>query len=82
MLLALTNSLTPILLMICLGFFLGKKTDYLENPSLAALVSNLGLPALLLYSVLSMQMQVFSMLKIIAATALVLVLVSLMSFFF
>lgn len=82
MLSALTNSLTPILLPICLGFFLGKKTDYLENPSLAALVSNLGLPALLLYSVLSMQMQIFSMLKIIAATALVLVLVSLMSFVF
>lgn len=82
MLAALTNSLTPILLLICLGFFLGKKTDYLENPSLGALVANLGLPALLLYSVLSMQMQVFSMLKIITATLLVLLLVSLISFVF
>ncbi|RBP84633.1 AEC family transporter [Marinomonas rhizomae] len=82
MLSALTNSLAPILLLICLGFFLGKKTDYLESPSLSALVSNLGLPALLLYAVLSMQMQVFSMLKIIAATALVLTLVALISFTF
>lgn len=82
MLAALANSLTPILLLICLGFFLGKKTDYLENPSLGALVANLGLPALLLYSVLSMQMQAFSMLKIITATLLVLLLVSLISFVF
>lgn len=82
MLAALANSLTPILLLICLGFFLGKKTDYLENPSLGALVANLGLPALLLHSVLSMQMQVFSMLKIITATLLVLLLVSLISFVF
>lgn len=80
MLPALANSLTPILLLICLGFFLGKKTDYLNSPSLAALVSNLGLPALLLYSVLSMQMQVFRMFKIIIATVLVLALVSLSSF--
>tara|TARA_R110001606_G_scaffold396353_1_gene570316 strand:+ start:228 stop:1112 length:885 start_codon:yes stop_codon:yes gene_type:complete len=82
MLSALANSLIPILLLISLGFFLGKKTDYLESPSLGALVSNLGLPALLLYSVLSMQMQIFSMLKIIAATVVVLVLVSLLSFAF
>lgn len=80
MLPALVNSLTPILLLISLGFFLGKKTDYLENPSLTALVSNLGLPALLLYSVLSMQMHVFSMVKIITATLCVLVFVSLFSF--
>jgi malate permease and related proteins len=82
MLSALASSLTPILLLICLGFFLGKKTDYLESPSLGALVSNLGLPALLLYSVLSMQMQVFSMLKIISATASVLVVAGVISFIF
>lgn len=80
MLLALAGSLTPILLLICLGFILEKKTDYLNSPSLGALVSSIGLPALLLYSVLSMQMQVFSMLKIIAATVLVLLIVSLISF--
>ncbi|WP_339721220.1 AEC family transporter [Marinomonas primoryensis] len=82
MLVALANALTPILLIICLGFFLGKKTDYLDSPSLGALVSNLGLPALLLYSVLSMQMQVFSMLKIIAATVIVLAIVALASYVF
>ncbi|PYF84761.1 MULTISPECIES: AEC family transporter [Marinomonas] len=82
MLSALASSLTPILLLICLGFFLGKKTNYLESPSLGALVSNLGLPALLLYSVLSMQMQVFSMLKIISATVSVLVLAGVVSFIF
>ena len=80
MLLALAGSLTPILLLICLGFILGKKTDYLNSPSLGALVSSIGLPALLLYSVLSMQMHVFSMLIIIAATVLVLLIVSLISF--
>lgn len=82
MLSALASSLTPIVLLICLGFFLGKKTDYLESPSLGALVANLGLPALLLYSVLSMQMQVFSMLKIISATVLVLALAGVISFIF
>lgn len=80
MLFALSSALTPILLLICLGFFLGKKTDYLDNPSLSALVSNLGLPALLLYSVLSMQMHIFSMLKIIGATALILMLVTLITY--
>lgn len=82
MLTALADALTPILLIICLGYFLGKKTHYLESPSLGDLVSNLGLPALLLYSVLSMQMQIFSMLKIIAATVLVLAIVALASFIF
>lgn len=82
MLTALAGALTPILLIICLGYFLGKKTHYLESPSLGDLVSNLGLPALLLYSVLSMQMQIFSMLKIIAATVLVLLIVALTSFVF
>ncbi|NLQ16285.1 AEC family transporter [Marinomonas sp. M1K-6] len=82
MLLALAGSLTPVVLIIFLGFFLGKKTHYLESPSLSALVSNVGLPALLLHSVLSMQMQIFSMLKIIAATVLVLALVALLSYLF
>jgi len=82
MLMALADALTPILLIIGLGFFLGKKTDYLDSSSLGALVSNLGLPALLLYSVLSMQMQVFSMLKIIAATIIVLAIVALASYAF
>ncbi|WP_417527038.1 AEC family transporter [Marinomonas shanghaiensis] len=82
MLSALAGALTPILLLICLGYFLGKKTNYLENPSLGALVSNLGLPALLLHSVLSMQMNIFSMLKLISATAIVLTLIALLSFVF
>ncbi|MDE8603287.1 AEC family transporter [Marinomonas sp. RSW2] len=82
MLTALADALAPILLIIGLGFFLGKRTDYLNSPSLGALVSNLGLPALLLYSVLSMQMQVFSMLKIIAATVIVLAVVALLSYVF
>ncbi|TYL47752.1 AEC family transporter [Marinomonas sp. IMCC 4694] len=82
MLTVLAGALTPILLIICLGFLLGKKTDYLSSPSLGALVSSVGLPALLLYSVLSMQMQVFSMLKIIVATLIVLVMVAIMSYVF
>lgn len=79
---ALANSLVPILLLICLGFFLGKKTDYLESPSLGGLVSNLGLPALLLHSVLSMQMQILSMFKIIGATLAVLILAGVISYIF
>ncbi|NVK74227.1 MAG: AEC family transporter [Oceanospirillaceae bacterium] len=82
MLSALANSLIPILLIIALGFFLGKKTCYLENPSLGALVSNIGLPALVLHSILSIQMQVSSMLSIIIATILILTLVSVISFIF
>lgn len=82
MLSALAASLTPILVLILLGYFLGKKTRYLDNPDLGALVSNLGLPALLLHSVLSMHMHVFSMLKIIMATALILLLVAFISFVF
>ena len=82
MLTALIGALTPILLLIFIGFVLGKKTDYLNSPSLGVLVSNLGLPALLLYSVLSMNMQIFSMLKIIAATVIVLIIVALASYAF
>ncbi|BFM48164.1 AEC family transporter [Marinomonas sp. THO17] len=75
-------ALTPIVLLASLGFFLGKHTDYLDAPQIGNLVSNIGMPALLLTSVLSMNMEIYSMAKIIMASILILASMSLITLAF
>ncbi|MBM6550208.1 AEC family transporter [Marinomonas ostreistagni] len=79
MLAVFAQAVTPIVLLAGLGIFLTKKTPYLDSPHLGALVSNVGLPALLLHSVLTMQMDLSGMAKIVLATLTVLVSVALVS---
>lgn len=73
------QAVTPILLLAGLGIFLTKKTPYLDSPHLGSLVSNVGLPALLLHSVLTMEMDFGGMLKIVLATVCVLALVAIIA---
>lgn len=73
------QAVTPIILLAGLGIFLTKKTPYLDSPHLGALVSNVGLPALLLHSVLTMQMELAGMVKIVIATLTVLMCVAVIS---
>ncbi|WP_425640913.1 AEC family transporter [Marinomonas gallaica] len=68
MMTAFITALTPVILLASLGFLLAKSTPYLDNPQLSSLVSNIGLPALLLTAVLKMNMDFGGMLLIVAAT--------------
>ncbi|MBJ7551914.1 AEC family transporter [Marinomonas ostreistagni] len=79
---ALSMALTPILLLGGLGIFLTRRTEYLDSPQLGSLVSNVGLPALLLSSVLKMDMDLGGMLSIVAATLLCLMAMLVVSLIF
>lgn len=68
MMTAFITALTPVILLASLGFLLAKRTPYLDSPHLGSLVSNVGLPALLLTAVLKMNMDFGGMLSIVAAT--------------
>lgn len=76
------QALTPIILLAGLGILLSKKTQYLDSPQLGALVSNIGIPALLLHSILNMKMELSGMLSLVAVTIVILFLVGLASFVF
>ncbi len=76
------QALTPIILLAGLGILLSRKTQYLDSPQLGALVSNIGIPALLLHSILNMKMELSGMLSLVAVTIVILVLVGLASFVF
>ncbi|CUB03482.1 AEC family transporter [Marinomonas fungiae] len=79
---AFITALTPIVLLASLGALLAKKTSYLDNPQLGSLVSNVGLPALLLSAVLNMEMDLTGMLSIVAATLCCLLGMALVSYAF
>ncbi|TPE55650.1 AEC family transporter [Maribrevibacterium harenarium] len=72
MLTVFAQALVPVILLAGLGFVLAKKTDYLSPPQLGQLVSNVGVPALLLNSVLKMEMEASGMLLLIGATVAIL----------
>jgi predicted permease len=61
---------------------LSRKTDYLDSPTLGALVSHIGVPALLLTSVLSMKMDVLGMAKLVGTTVLILAIVAVVTWIF
>lgn len=82
MLTAFTTALTPIILLSLLGFYLAKRTAYLDSPQLGALVSNVALPALLLSAVLKMDMDLGGMLSTVLATLCCLVVMGVISYLF
>lgn len=79
MLHALATALTPIFSLMLLGILLSRKTDYLDSPQLGSLVSNVGIPALLLHSVLVMEMDVEAMGSLILSTVVILALVAMIN---
>ena len=64
----LTEALVPLLTLILLGAVLGRKTDFFDGKALAGLVTTVGIPALLLHSVLSMDMDIFGMGSLVGVT--------------
>ena len=61
MLTAFLSAITPVFLLAALGFFLARKTDYLEHSGLAMLSSQIALPALVFTSVTQMKVPVLEM---------------------
>ena len=64
----LTEALVPLLSLILLGAILGRKTDFFDGKALAGLVTTVGIPALLLHSVLSMDMGILGMGALVGIT--------------
>lgn len=75
----LTEALFPVLSLIALGALLGRKTDFFSGPALSGLVTTVGIPALLLHSVLTMDMDLWGMGELIALTVVWLVAISLVT---
>ncbi|MFY0657604.1 MAG: AEC family transporter [Neptunomonas phycophila] len=73
-------ALMPVFIITALGIVLGRKTSYLDNPALSQLVTNVGLPCLLLSSVLKMNMNAGGMMTLMAATACALSVLALITF--
>ncbi len=69
MLHAFIQAMLPVFLLAGLGALLSHKTTWLDNPALAALVTNIGLPALLLHSVLKMELALAGMAQLLLAMA-------------
>lgn len=67
---AFLSAITPVFLIAALGFFLARKTDYLEHPGLAMLSSQIALPALVFTSVTEMNVPVTEMGYLMGVTAL------------
>ena len=80
MFLAFFSAVMPVFLIAALGGYLSKKTDWLNNPSLPQLVLNIGLPALLFYSLLRHPIELGDMLQLVLATLLVLVFAAAITF--
>ena len=72
----LSQALVPLVSLIALGAVLGRKTDFFDGRALSGLVTTVGIPALLLHSVLSMDMDLFQMGELVAITVLWLVLMA------
>jgi predicted permease len=72
----LTEALFPLLSLITLGAVLGRKTDFFDGKALAGLVTTVGIPALLLHSVLGMDMDIFKMGELVGITVVWLVVMS------
>ena len=67
---AFLSAITPVLLLAMLGFFLARKTDYLEHTGLAMLSSQIALPALVFTSVTQMKVPVSEMGYLMGVTAI------------
>lgn len=64
----LSDALFPLLSLIVLGAVLGRTTDFFDGPALSGLVTAVGIPALLLHSVLSMDMNIAGMGALVSST--------------
>ncbi|MAK90701.1 MAG: transporter [Oleibacter sp.] len=73
---SLSAALFPVIAAICLGGLLGRTTDLFKGPALSGLVSTVGIPALLLHSILAINMDLSLMADLIVITLLYVVLMT------
>ncbi|SJL83959.1 AEC family transporter [Vibrio palustris] len=69
MLTAFIAAILPVLIIALVGTFLSKKTQYLDDPNLPKLIVNVGMPALLLHSMLGQHLDFMGMGKLVVASA-------------
>ena len=69
---AFISAILPVMIIALLGAFLSKKTAYLDDPNLPRLIVNVGMPALLLHSMLGTHIDFLGMGKLVLASALAL----------
>ncbi|WP_020683784.1 AEC family transporter [Marinobacterium rhizophilum] len=79
MLIEFFSSLTPVLVCTSLGWILSKRTRLLDSPDLGQLVMVIGLPSLLLNSLLRMEADIGVLSDIALATASMLIIAALMA---
>ncbi len=79
MLLAYFSALLPVVTCAALGFGIAKRTTWLEAQSLPALVTNIGLPILILGAMLSMEVALSDLSSTLVAFLLVLTISSALS---
>jgi predicted permease len=79
MLIEFFSSLTPVLVCTSLGWILSKRTRLLDSPDLGQLVMVIGLPSLLLNSLLKMDADIGVLSDIALATAAMLIIAALLA---
>jgi predicted permease len=76
MMVHLSEALFPLISLIMLGAVLGRTTDFFDGSALSGLVTTVGIPALLLHSVLGMDMDIAGMGGLVGITVVWLVVMS------
>ncbi len=64
---AFMSAILPVMIIALIGAFLTKRTAYLDDPNLPRLVLNVGMPALLLHSILGSHIDFMGMGKLVLA---------------
>ncbi|MFC3022245.1 AEC family transporter [Vibrio zhugei] len=66
---AFISAILPVLIIALVGTLLSKKTQYLDDPNLPKLIVNVGMPALLMHSMLGDHIDFMGMGKLVIAAA-------------
>ncbi|MDC0610150.1 AEC family transporter [Vibrio sp.] len=66
------SAILPVMIIALVGAFLSKRTAYLDDPNLPRLILNVGMPSLLLHSMLGTHIDFLGMGKLVLASALAL----------
>ncbi len=64
---AFMSAILPVMIIALIGAFLTKRTAYLDDPNQPRLVLNVGMPALLLHSILGSHIDFMGMGKLVLA---------------
>lgn len=74
-------AILPVIIIAMLGAFLSRRTTYLENPNLPNLVLNVGMPCLLLHSMLGSHIDFFSMSQLLVGAVIAMIFMVVVTYF-